>query len=144
MVAHGDAIFFVWHGLALELRRGVVALACLSQLEEPRYGWALQQRLSEAEATIQALLSGQIDAVVDALRAASDRLAEFANRWVREAPNHPAAHETRALALETVKHGVTVNAVCPGYTDTDMTEQGVRELMDAKKVSQITFSRAQW
>ena len=32
---------------ALELRRGVVALACLSQLEEPRYGWALQQRLAE-------------------------------------------------------------------------------------------------
>ena len=26
----------------------------------------------------------------------------------------------RSLALETVKNGVTVNAVCPGYIDTDM------------------------
>jgi NAD(P)-dependent dehydrogenase (short-subunit alcohol dehydrogenase family) len=28
---------------------------------------------------------------------------------------------TRALALETARAGITVNAVCPGYTDTDMT-----------------------
>ena len=27
---------------------------------------------------------------------------------------------TRALALETARKGVTVNAVCPGYTETDI------------------------
>ena len=42
---------------------------------------------------------------------------------------------TRALAHETIKTDITVNAVCPGFTDTDMTEQGVRELMSAKKIS---------
>ncbi len=31
----------------------------------------------------------------------------------------------RALALETVKSGVTVNAVCPGYTDTDLVRDSV-------------------
>ena len=41
---------------------------------------------------------------------------------------------TRALALETIKSGITVNAVCPGFTDTEMTEQGVNELMSAKKI----------
>ena len=32
----------------------------------------------------------------------------------------------RALAQETVKSGVTVNAVCPGYTDTDLVRRGDR------------------
>ena len=32
--------------LALELRRGVIVLACLSQLDEPSYGYELQQRLA--------------------------------------------------------------------------------------------------
>ncbi|MGH7566340.1 MAG: PadR family transcriptional regulator [Gemmatimonadota bacterium] len=32
--------------LTLELRRGVIVLACLSQLDEPSYGYGLQQRLA--------------------------------------------------------------------------------------------------
>ncbi|MBZ5702747.1 MAG: SDR family oxidoreductase [Acidobacteriia bacterium] len=32
---------------------------------------------------------------------------------------------TRALALETARTGVTVNAVCPGYTDTEMTANSI-------------------
>ncbi len=33
--------------LRLELRRGVVVLAVLSQMEEPQYGYSLVQRLAE-------------------------------------------------------------------------------------------------
>src|SRR5690349_3536394 len=36
------------------------------------------------------------------------------------AAKHALVGFTRALALETVKQGITVNAVCPGFTDTDL------------------------
>jgi len=36
---------------------------------------------------------------------------------------------TRALAIETASKGVTVNAVCPGYTNTDMTTQSITNIM---------------
>lgn len=47
------------------------------------------------------------------------------------AAKHGVIGLTRALALETAKHGVTVNAVCPGYTETDMHEQAVSTLVAA-------------
>ncbi|HEY3845763.1 MAG TPA: SDR family NAD(P)-dependent oxidoreductase [Acetobacteraceae bacterium] len=41
------------------------------------------------------------------------------------AAKHALVGFTRALALETVKDGITVNAVCPGFTDTDMVTRAV-------------------
>jgi NAD(P)-dependent dehydrogenase (short-subunit alcohol dehydrogenase family) len=36
------------------------------------------------------------------------------------AAKHALVGVTRALALETIRDGITVNAVCPGFTDTDL------------------------
>ncbi len=36
---------------------------------------------------------------------------------------------TKALAVELAKTGVTVNAICPGYTDTDLVAAGVDTIM---------------
>jgi NAD(P)-dependent dehydrogenase (short-subunit alcohol dehydrogenase family) len=38
---------------------------------------------------------------------------------------------TRALALETVADGITVNAICPGFTDTDMVARSVATIVAA-------------
>jgi NAD(P)-dependent dehydrogenase (short-subunit alcohol dehydrogenase family) len=45
------------------------------------------------------------------------------------AAKHALVGLTRALALETAKCGVTVNAVCPGFTDTDLVARSVETIV---------------
>ena len=45
------------------------------------------------------------------------------------AAKHALVGLTRSLAMETAQKGVTVNAVCPGYTDTDVVAQAVANIV---------------
>jgi NAD(P)-dependent dehydrogenase (short-subunit alcohol dehydrogenase family) len=45
------------------------------------------------------------------------------------AAKHGVIGLTRALAVETARTTVTVNAVCPGYTDTDMVQRAVANIV---------------
>lgn len=45
------------------------------------------------------------------------------------AAKHGVLGLTRALALETATKGITVNAVCPGYTDTDIIRDAVANIV---------------
>ena len=48
---------------------------------------------------------------------------------------------TKALALETARHGVTVNTVSPGYLRTRMVEAVPHEIMQTKILPQIPLGR---
>jgi NAD(P)-dependent dehydrogenase (short-subunit alcohol dehydrogenase family) len=45
------------------------------------------------------------------------------------AAKHAVVGLTRALAMEVAMKGVTVNAVCPGYTDTDMVRDAIENIV---------------
>jgi NAD(P)-dependent dehydrogenase (short-subunit alcohol dehydrogenase family) len=53
---------------------------------------------------------------------------------------------TRSLALETARHGITVNAICPGYLDNELTRDNARRMAQkiGKSEAQIlaTFARS--
>jgi NAD(P)-dependent dehydrogenase (short-subunit alcohol dehydrogenase family) len=46
------------------------------------------------------------------------------------AAKHGVVGLMRALAAETAKSGVTVNAICPGYVETDMLDQSVSRIVE--------------
>ena len=57
------------------------------------------------------------------------------------ASKHAVIGFTRALALELVKRGVTVNAICPGWVDTDMATQGMQNGAEAMGLTLEEFRR---
>jgi NAD(P)-dependent dehydrogenase (short-subunit alcohol dehydrogenase family) len=90
------------------------------------------QRLLAVNATgtflaTQALLPGMLERgwgrVVNVASVAGLEGAKYIAAYC--AAKHAVVGFTRALAIETAGSGVTVNAVCPGYVDTPMTDAAV-------------------
>jgi NAD(P)-dependent dehydrogenase (short-subunit alcohol dehydrogenase family) len=58
------------------------------------------------------------------------------------ASKHAVIGFTRSIAAEVAGRGVTVNAVCPGYVDTDLTRRSVERIVERTGLSPERARRA--
>ena len=84
---------------------------------------------------IQAVLPGMLDAaksgtpgrIVNIASTAGLKGYAYVSAYV--AAKHGVVGLTKALAIELARKGVTVNAICPGYTETDIVREAVQNIV---------------
>lgn len=79
------------------------------------------------QAVLPDMLAAQSGRVINVASTAG--LVGYAYVSAYVAAKHGLVGLTRALALELAAKGITVNAVCPGYTETDIVKDAVANIM---------------
>jgi NAD(P)-dependent dehydrogenase (short-subunit alcohol dehydrogenase family) len=109
---------------------GIAVAAKLGDIDDALWARHLAVNLSGAFYMSRALLPGMlaggwgriVNVASIAARAGYPYIAAYA------ASKHGLLGLTRALAMEVVTSGVTVNAICPGYVASDMTWESARRI----------------
>jgi NAD(P)-dependent dehydrogenase (short-subunit alcohol dehydrogenase family) len=81
------------------------------------------------QAALPDLLAGDWGRVVNVASTAGQKGYPYVTAYV--AAKHGVVGFTRALAMELARKGVTVNAVCPGYTETDILKESIARIVAA-------------
>jgi len=80
-----------------------------------------------AQAVLPAMVAARQGRIINIASLASVHGPAYLGAYA--ASKHALLGLTRAMANETAKQGITVNAVCPGYVRTGMVERGLENIM---------------
>lgn len=137
---------------ALINNAGSVQTAPFHKVSAEAFGAAISANLTSAFVCTQAAwpdlrATAQAGAAARVVNVASTAaLRGYAYVSAYTAAKHGLLGLTRALAREWAPLGITVNAVCPGYTDTDIVRSGVARIASSTGRSaedaRATFERA--
>lgn len=81
-----------------------------------------------SQAFVPAMVERRAGRVVNVASTAGLHGAPYITAYT--AAKHAVVGFTRSLAREVARSGVTVNAVCPGYVDTDLTRESVARIVE--------------
>lgn len=84
--------------------------------------------VNAAHAVLPGMMERRSGRIVAVASTAGLRGYSYVSAYV--ASKHAVIGLVRSLALETATSGITVNAVCPGFAETDMTEESIARIME--------------
>jgi 3-hydroxybutyrate dehydrogenase len=79
-----------------------------------------------SQAVLPGMVAGGFGRIVNVASTAGLKGYPYVSAYC--AAKHALVGLTRALAAETARRGVTVNAVCPGYTDTELVRDSIERV----------------
>jgi len=111
---------------------GTAESAPLAKTDEAMWNRILATNLTSTYLCTRAVLPGMVERgrgrVVNVASVAGKVGGAYISAYA--ASKHGVLGFTRSVALEVARSGVTVNAVCPGYVNTPLTERSIRNVVE--------------